>query len=212
MPAGTSESGYRIGVRYIRIISTGSRTCSTSLTNTCSAASARARPVMATARMSHSGSARSRPFEVHRLAEQRQHDQHHEVAHELQHEGRGYRGVDDQLVRKGRLADQPGIAGDGDRAALSASCAASHGQSATATKSRKLLPSIGPGAEDAGEHEVIHGEQGERVHERPRHAADAAEVAREQFAAEEIGEQRARARGPRRGTDAGLHPAGHGRG
>ena len=45
-------------------------------------------------------------------------DEHGEVARELQRERRRDRRVDDELVRKRDLADQPGVAGEADRRAL----------------------------------------------------------------------------------------------
>jgi hypothetical protein len=87
-----------------------------------------------------------------------------------------------------------------------ASCAASHGPSATATKARKLLLFHRTGAEHGREYEVIEGEQRGRVQERPREPRDAAEIAREQLATEEIPQQRAIAR-QRHGVDRCHGPA-----
>ena len=58
------------------------------------------------------------PLEAHRFAEEREHDQHHEVARELQHERRRDRGINHELVRKGDLANEPRVAADRHRASL----------------------------------------------------------------------------------------------
>ena len=58
------------------------------------------------------------PFEAHRFAEERQHHQHYEVASELQHQRRRDRGIHNELVREGDLADEPRVASDRHRASL----------------------------------------------------------------------------------------------
>ncbi len=101
-------------------------------------------PVTRCARIDPDRHREQETFETHGLAEQRQHDQHDEVAGELQRERRRDGRVDDELVRERDLADQPAVAGAATSRAASPSCAASHGQSATATNSRKLRPSNAP--------------------------------------------------------------------
>ena len=91
----------------MRIISSGASTCSTSRTNTCSAESASATPVTAIARIDPHGNREQQTFEADRLAEREEHDEHDEIADELQRERRRDRRVDDDLVRKRDLADQP---------------------------------------------------------------------------------------------------------
>ena len=74
--------------------------------NTCSAAKKSASPVTAIAMHQPQRDREQQALEVHRLAEQRERDQHRQVADELQQQRRDDRRVDDELVRKRDLADQ----------------------------------------------------------------------------------------------------------
>ena len=136
---------------------------------------------------------------MHGLAEQRQHDQHDQVAGELQRKGGSNRGVDDQLVTECDLADQPGVACDADRPALQCLLCGEPGPQCDGDEQQKALAVHRSGAKYGRENEVIYREQRERVNECPGEAADAAQIARKQFAMEEVGEQRTM---PRK---AGLH-------
>ena len=128
---------------------------------------------------------------MHGFAEQRQHDQHDQVAGELQRQGGRDRGVDDQLVTECDLADQPGVACDADRSALQRLLRGEPRPQRDRDEQQEALAVHRPGAKYGREDEVIDREQRQRVHECPREPADAAEVARKQLAMEEVGEQRA---------------------
>ena len=87
---------------------------------TCSAARNSARPVTRDREHEPQRHRDQQPFEADGLAERGEHDEHGEVAGELQRERRRDRRVDDELVRERDLADQPGVAGEADRRALQA--------------------------------------------------------------------------------------------
>ena len=57
---------------------------------------------------------------MHRLAVHDERDQHRDVARELQRSVAHDRRVDDELVRKRHLADEPRVAAEAGRAALDA--------------------------------------------------------------------------------------------
>ena len=68
--------------------------------------------------MHHSGNRDHEPFEMNGLAGEPKHQQHGEVADELQRKRRRDRRVDDDLVRKRDLPDQTGVSAETHGAAL----------------------------------------------------------------------------------------------
>src|ERR1700686_4435745 len=135
---------------------------------------------------------------MHRLAEQRQYDQHGEVADKLQRERRGDGSVDDDLVWERDLADQTGVSGDADRSTLQGFLRREPGPQRHRDEDQKALTVHWPGAKYGCEDEVVDGKQCLDGNQRPHSTADASEIARIKLASKEIGEQRRTARDAQR--------------
>src|ERR1700730_2206252 len=136
---------------------------------------------------------------MHGLAEQRQYDQHAEVADKLQRERRGDGSVDDDLVRERDLADQTGVSGNADRSTLQGFLRREPGPERDRDEDQKALTVHWAGAKYSCEDKVVDGEQCQRMQQRPRKTADASEIARKKLASKEIGEQRPMPRDARGG-------------
>ncbi len=132
-----------------------------------------------------------------RLPGDAQHRENREIACKLQHERRGDRREDDELVRERDLADHARIAGEADGAALQRLLCRKPGPQRDGDERKEASAGESGGAKDVREDEVVNAKQRERRQQRPREAGDAAEVARRQLAPEEVDEQRAVARDAR---------------
>ena len=137
------------------IIRTGISTCSTSRMNTCSAASSSASPVTAIASTIHSGTATSSPSKRTGSPNAASADEHREVARELQRERGRDRRIDDELVRKRDLADEPRVAGEAHRRALQAFLRREPRPQRDGDEQQEARAVEAPGAEHRREHEMV---------------------------------------------------------
>src|ERR1700694_5079579 len=99
---------------------------------------------------------------MHGLAEQRQYDQHAEVADKLQRERRGDGSVDDDLVRERDLADQTGVSGNADRSTLQSFLRREPGPQRDRDEDQEALTIHWPGAKYGCEDEVGEGKKCQR--------------------------------------------------
>jgi hypothetical protein len=146
-------------------------------------------PATAIAITAHSGIAAAGP-RVDRLADRAQRGEHDDVAGEVQRERRGDRRVDDDLVRKRDLPDQPGVARHANGGALDRLLRGEPRPQRYRDEREERRSRESGRAEDRREDEVVDAEERDRVDECPREARDAAEVTRRRLAAEELDEQR----------------------
>ena len=104
-----------------------------------------------------------KPFETHRLAEQRQHDQHAEVADKLQRERGSDGSINHDFVWKGDLADQSGVTGKTDRSALQALLRGEPGPQRDRDEDQEALPVHCSRAKHGREDKMVYGKQRKRV-------------------------------------------------
>ena len=170
-PSGTIASGYRIGVRYMRIVSSGARTCSTSRTNTCSAASASATPGYAEGQDRPHRDREQQPLEADRLAEREEHDQHDEIAGEAA----ARTSPRPTRRRRSRAGTRPCGStrrrpGSRQSPRVSAFLRGEPGPQRHGDEEQKARAAERARAEHRREDEVVDGEQQQRLQERPQEA------------------------------------------
>ncbi len=128
---------------------------------------------------------------MHRLPEEREHDENREIAGEVQREGSRDGRIHDELVRKRDLPDEPRVRGKAHRAALYRLLCGEPRPQRHRDERQEALSAEAASAKHHREHEPVDAEKGKRMQQRPRQAGDAAEIARGELALKKVAEERA---------------------